>query len=247
MNPVELMRRGVMETFHATAAASRMVGRAVATTRELPLPWTDEGSEAWRQRIAATLRELMDLPERTVNQLDPTSSRGEATEGGPAAGEAAVREAFHRLLERSTHVDDRPGEPGLVDIVAALTPDEARILRHLGTTGPVATLDLFAVSLVGRGATMELPKVCLVGQRAGCVHPERTATYLANLERLGVVRAVGQPVEDAGEYQLLEGTSEYKGRADELRQQATVRPKGRRGQLLLTPLGERLIDVAGLR
>ncbi len=250
MNVVDIVRLWVDTTTKSLTTMTRIGVDVARNVVQLPPPVTSDGIEAWRRAASGYLRDILEIPDALIagTPLSPAAARAvEVVETmAPTEepiGPDAVRARFETLLERSTRVDDDPGEPAFLDVVAALTPDEARIIRHLANTGPAATLDLFEVSVVGRGSELVLPHVCLVAEAAGCIAPERTQVFLENLARLGLVRFSHQEVADASEYQLLQGTPQYKDEATRLRESSGVRPKGRRGRVELTPFGQEFADI----
>jgi hypothetical protein len=239
-------------TSRSVTTLTRLGTDVVRNVVTLPPPVTPHGLAAWREATATYLRELLDIPEAlTDGHLPPQAVDAVNVMRTLMAPEVAsdvddgtlVRERFQRLLERSIDVQDDPGEPAFLDVVAQLTPDEARIVRYLARQAPVAVMDLFAVSLVGRGSRLVLPKQSMVAERAGCVHPEHGDAYLQNLVRLGLIAFTHDEIDDEAEYQLIEGATAYANAGRRLRQDRTVRPKGRRGSIVLTAFGHRFVAI----
>ena len=141
-------------------------------------------------------------------------------------GAALLRAAADVAVEDNLH-------PAYARILAELTPDEARILRLLASEGPQPQVDLRATNLIGGGSQLVAPGLNMLGPKAGVRHRDRVAAYLDNLVRLGLVRRVGQPLEDPAAYQVLEAQPEVLQAI-----KRTSRPKSDRHSVRLTPFGE---------
>lgn len=210
--------------------------------------------EQLRRSVAEPLQALLDIPgvvRETTGLPIPRQALDTAnvmrTLVAPDAEDASdaelVRRRFDELIERSTHVGDDAGLPAFLEVVAQLTPDEARILRLLGDTGPAPVVDLEAISIVGRGTRTVLPRQAIVADRAGCAHPEDADTYLANLERLGLLEYRDDELEGHDDYQLIIGTEPYRAAARAYRDDRLWRARGQRRSLHLTPFGSRFLGV----
>ena len=210
--------------------------------------------EQLRRALAEPLQALLDIPgvvQETTGLPIPRQALDTAnvmrTLVAPDAEDATdaelVRRRFDELIERSTHVGDDAGLPAFLEVVAQLTPDEARILRWLGDTGPAPVVDLEAVSIVGRGSRTVLPRQTMVADRAGCAHPEDVDTYLANLERLGIVEFRDEDLEGHDDYQLVVGTAAYRDAARQYRDDRLWRARGQRRSVHLTPFGRRFLAI----
>lgn len=213
-----------------------------------------EVADQVRRAIAEPLQALLDIPgavQQTTGLPIPRQALDTAnvmrTLVAPDVDDATdadlVRRRFDELIERSTHVGDDAGLPAFLEVVAQLTPDEARILRLLADEGPAPVMDLDAVSLVGRSTRTVLSHQTMVADRAGCVKPEEVSTYLANLERLGIVEFRGTELEGHADYQLIEGTPTYRAAARQYREDRLWRARGRRGSLHLSTFGGRFAAI----
>ncbi len=210
--------------------------------------------EQLRRSLAEPLQALLDIPgvvQQTTGLPIPRQALDTAnvmrTLVAPDVDDASdaelVRRRFEELIERSTRVGEDAGLPAFLEVVAQLTPDEARILRLLGDTGPAPVVDLEAVSIVGRGTRTVLPRQSMVAERAGCAHPEDVDTYLANLERLGIVAYRDDELEGHEDYQLIIGTEAYRTAARAYRDDRMWRARGQRRSLHLTAFGHRFLGV----
>lgn len=242
---LEATARGVALATEVSGLALRSVGSTVPP----------ELLERLRHALAEPLEALLDLPEtvHTTTGLPvprPAMDTANVMRTLLAPDEDAtdadlVRRRFSDLLDRSTRVDDDAGLPAFLEVVAQLTPDEARLLRWLSDHGPAPVVDLEAVSLVGRGTRSVLTGQTIVGDRAGCARPENVDVYLANLERLGIVEFTDEALDDHPDYQLVEGTEAYRAHARRYREDRLWRPRARHRSLRLTPFGVRFLAICG--
>lgn len=239
-------------TAKSVETVTRLGTDVARTVTSLPLPVTPDGLAAWRHATAAYLRDLLEIPEAMTNghlppqALDAVNVMRTLVAADPDQDlddAELVRRRFQELLQRSQDVSDDPGEPAFLDVVAQLTPDEARIVRYIAREEPLPVMDLYAVSVVGRGSRLVLAKQSMVPQRAGCAHPDRGDAYMQNLLRLGLIDFTPNEVDDETEYQLIQGATAYAAATREMRHDRTVRPRARRGSIVLTPFGRRFVDV----
>ncbi|MBJ8344045.1 DUF4393 domain-containing protein [Antrihabitans sp. YC2-6] len=109
------------------------------------------------------------------------------------------------LLDSSWNIANQPREehPAFAQILTALTPDEARILRFLAVSGPQPAIDVRTKTPFGVGSERLAGGINMIADMAGCAWPDRDQHYLANLNRLGLVRFSEEPVEDFRRYSLL--------------------------------------------
>ncbi len=159
--------------------------------------------------------------------------------GGEPTGERmppelALRTQGAELLRQSADVttDDRL-HPAFGRILGELAPDEGRILRLLASAGPQPVVDVRAANLIGVGSQLVAQNLEMVAMPAGVRHPDRVAAYLINLQRLGLVSFVDEPLDDAITYQVLEAQPHVLEAI-----KATARAKTVQRSLRLTPFGE---------
>jgi hypothetical protein len=117
-----------------------------------------------------------------------------------------LRVAGDRLLERSCDASAQPRNehPAFVAILQELAPDEARILRFLALAGPQPAIDVRTKTPFGVGSERLAGGINMIADMAGCTYPDRNQQYLANLNRLGMVRFSEEQVEDPRRYSLIE-------------------------------------------
>lgn len=98
----------------------------------------------------------------------------------------------------------RTEHPSFALMLQSLTPDEARILRFLAVAGPQPAIDIRTKTPFGVGSERLAGGINLIAEMAGCTWPERDRHYLANLNRLGLVRFSEEPVTDRRRYAFIE-------------------------------------------
>jgi hypothetical protein len=197
-----------------------------------------------RSGLRGYARELLgvaDLDER-VRQLMPPGA-GSARRMAARAGERPVAEALREqgaeLLRQSADVTAPDGaHPAYARILSELAPDEARILRVLVVEGPQPTVDVRAANLIGVGTQLVARGLNMLGAEAGLRHRDRVPAYLNNLERLGLIRSSGDPVEDPIAYQVLEAQPEVLQAL-----KSTTRAKSVHRSIRLTPFGADFCEV----
>lgn len=94
--------------------------------------------------------------------------------------------------------------PAFEDILHELDPDEVRILRFLAVAGVQPSIDIRTKTMFQVGSERLVSGVNMIAEMAGCRWPEADQRYLANLNRLGLVRFSAEPVADYRRYALLE-------------------------------------------
>ncbi len=101
-------------------------------------------------------------------------------------------------------VQPRDLHPAFASILNELTPDEARILRFLAVAGPQPSIDVRTKAPFGIGSQRLAGGINMVAYMSGCTWPDRDHHYLANLNRLGLVRFSEEPVADFRRYSFIE-------------------------------------------
>ena len=243
-NAGDVARTAGTGALHALDAADVGIGDARLTR---------EGAEWARLQLARGLRQVLALPDDASDRLrsaDPaTMARAVlALLGGEEellplpSVEEQVRARFRALLDPTTRDDG--ATPALLTITGQLSPDEARVLRHLDSVGAVPVIDVQSTSLVGRNAVVVAEHLSMVVERSGGDHPERGPQYLANLTRLGLCRIDERELPEHPDYELITTGEAYRSVAEEVREERAGRPRVRRRSLRLSALGEQLVEVA---
>lgn len=94
--------------------------------------------------------------------------------------------------------------PAFGHILDELAPDEVRMLRFLAVAGVQPSIDIRTKTMFQVGSERLVSGVNMIADMAGCSWPEADQRYLANLNRLGLVRFSSEPVADYRRYALLE-------------------------------------------
>lgn len=94
--------------------------------------------------------------------------------------------------------------PAFSQILNELAPDEVRMLRFLAVAGTQPSIDIRTKTMFQVGSERLVSGVNMIADMAGCRWPEADQRYLANLNRLGLVRFSSEPVTDYRRYALLE-------------------------------------------
>lgn len=115
-----------------------------------------------------------------------------------------LRRTGDRLLAQSAEPAGASGpHPAFVHILAELCPDEARILRLLFRDGAQPAIDVRTNRPFGVGSETVAAGLSMIPEVAGCRNPDRIASYLGNLERLGLIWFSKEQV-DVRRYELLQ-------------------------------------------
>lgn len=121
-------------------------------------------------------------------------------------GEPLLEDIFLNLLLST--MDKRAAEeyfPSFPEIVASLSPDEAKILKFLGShqeNSVFAMLSIYS-RLPNGSQTLAYRNVNMLGQDAGCEFPKNSPAYLDNLSRLGLIDLNEDMVVAAPEYDRI--------------------------------------------
>ena len=209
--------------------ASMRVARAAVDPRAAIRMARDTGDEV--RGYAREFLGVADLDERVRNLIrTPAAAAASADEDSTidvlrSRGEALLRASADVTLDEETH-------PAYGRILDELAPDEARILRFLALEGAQPAVDVRVSQLVGVGSQLVAEGLNMIGLEAGVRHSERVASYLNNLNRLGLIWFSKEPIEDPVRYQVLEAQPDVLGALKTSRRSKSVQRS-----ILLTPFG----------
>lgn len=140
-------------------------------------------------RMPLMLRELGErrrgIPPARRTIPNPAMALGALT--GGLTSDDVLRTRYLNLLaasmDRATsgHV-----HPGFLSVLRQMTPDETRIFSRFEGDGPYPVLTIQSHPKHGGNRRTELRHFSLLGEEAGCEHPQRAPLYLDNLCRLGL-------------------------------------------------------------
>ena len=138
---------------------------------------------------------------------------------------------------RVSRADDE-AHPAYARILEELHPDEARILRLLALDGPLPSVDVRSLQLLGFGSQVLAEGLNMIGTQAGCRHAERVHPYLDNLNRLGLTWFSKEAIDDPRAYQVLEAQPAVLGAV-----RSASRAKTVQRSIRLTPFGKDFVEV----
>jgi len=120
--------------------------------------------------------------------------------------DADLRRHGDELIAKSQKPTHKPAHrhPAFEQILSELAPDEVRMLRFLAVAGVQPSIDIRTKTMFQVGSERLVSGVNMIADMAGCRWPEAEQRYLANLNRLGLVRFSSEPVADYRRYALLE-------------------------------------------
>lgn len=171
-----------------TGKAFGTVGKAVNAAL-MPLRGLVWGMEQIEEFVKSKVSEkLKDVPPENIQTPDP-SVAGPAIESLRFTGhKESLAEMYASLLATSMDkTTAKSAHPGFVEIIRNLSGDEAKILAHMAEIKVLPIVDIRKEAKDGTGGSTVSQFVCTVGHDAGCEHRELTASYLKNLERLGLI------------------------------------------------------------
>lgn len=212
-----------------------------------------EGVEWARQQVARGLRELLTADVDAAELLrasDPTVMAravlallgGEERLAPMPSADEQVRQRFRALLD-SDGRDVEGMTPALLTITSQLSPDEARMLRHLDTLDRVPVVAVMAGSMTRRTGPVVAEHLTVLTERAGGDHPERGPEYIGNLLRLGLCAIEDEVPTGHPDIDLITAGELFQDALRAVREQGG-RPRVRTRTLRLTALGRQLIAVA---
>lgn len=152
----------------------------------------------------------------------------------------ALRQQGDALVDAAWDPRNQPrGEhPAYAQILKELVTDEALILRFLRVAGAQPAIDVRTKTLFGTGSERIAGGINMVADMAGCNWPDRGEEYLANLNRLGLIRFSKEPVDDYRRYALIEVQPRATDAIESVRKARTVYRS-----IHLSLFGERFCDV----
>ena len=161
-----------------------------------------------------------------------------------AGSDEALRARGAELLMHSADVRFEEGaHPAYARILAELSPDEARILRLMARTGPQPAVDVRTagppgVGLMGVGSKIVAMGFSMIGAEAGCRNLDRVPAYMNNLNRLGLIWFLREPIDDVLRYPVIEAQPDVIAAMKEAGRARTVRRS-----IHLTPFGQDFCEI----
>ena len=183
------------------ARMGRLIGRSSwRLARQLPgMNVVEQQANRLRQAASAELLRLLEVPQQYFGTAAPEEQRVMMLVQGADSDPAPLRTAMTELLTRSGDTTaGRSKEYLFGTIVSQLVPDEARVLAALAEGKRYATVDVVAKHVGRSTARTVFINASLIGAAAGITPSRNVATYLARLERFGLVE-FGPAADELGE------------------------------------------------
>lgn len=158
----------------------------IALTPVSGLIW---GYEQIKTYVQTSLEQkLQNVPSENIIPPDPMVA-GPALEALRYIGhKEELREMFSSLLATAMNSEIAPiAHPSFVEVVKQISPDEAKIIKYLGTNNYIPLINLHRTVPSGNGEATVYRNFSLVGEQANCTFIELVPSYIDNLHRLGVI------------------------------------------------------------
>ncbi|NMN97292.1 Abi-alpha family protein [Antrihabitans stalactiti] len=154
---------------------------------------------------------ITEIVDHRVEQVRHATAEALGLEGpgakvrpGATAGDLRKRGQAMIVSGWDPSVQPRDVHPSYASILDDITPDEARIVRFLAVAGPQPSIDIRTKALFGIGSQRLAAGISMVARMAGCTWPDHDQHYLANLNRLGLLRFSEEAVADYRRYAFIE-------------------------------------------
>jgi hypothetical protein len=212
-----------------------------------------DGVEWARDQVARGLRQLLTADVDAAELLratDPTTLARAvlALIGGDERlvplpdPDEQIRHRFRALLNPDA-LDVEGLTPALLAITAQLSPDEARILRHLDEVDRFPVMSVRAGTRTSRTGPVVAEHLSMAVERSGGDHPERAPEYVGNLLRLGLCAIDDEAASDHPDIDLITAGALFQDAIAAVRVQK-ARPRIGTRVLRLTALGHQLVAIA---
>lgn len=221
----------------------QIVARAVnaALTPVEGLIWgVEQIRDFVRERVS---KKLENVPPEDIQQPKPHVGVPAIDALRYTGSEEALAALYANLLATSMdRATAYKAHPGFVDIIKNMCPDEARILKHLGASPIYPIVDIRSVSNQDGSYRTTHRHLSLIGIEAGCEHVPLAATYLDNLERLGLV-SIDSMSQISGKeaYARIEEHPEVKAIVENLNTHEGRHAQVQKMRLTVTDLGNHFI------
>tara|TARA_R110002072_G_scaffold302674_1_gene487189 strand:+ start:1844 stop:2677 length:834 start_codon:yes stop_codon:yes gene_type:complete len=172
------------EAGKALQTVGRTVNAALMPVRGLV--WGVEKIEEFVQ--TKVTKKLSSIPVENICPPDPAVA-GPALESLRYTGhKESLSELYANLLASAMDKETaKTAHPGFVEIIRNMSADEARLLEYIIKNEVAPIVDIKKV-LVKQGGELKVSElVSTLGHDAGLEHKDLSASYLINLERLGLV------------------------------------------------------------
>ncbi len=172
------------EAGKALQTVGRTVNAALMPVRGLV--WGIEQIEEFVQTKVS--KKLAGIPVGNICTPDPAVA-GPALESLRYTGhKESLSELYANLLASAMDKETaRTAHPGFVEIIRNMSSDEAKLLEYIIKVKVAPVVDIKRVLKNNEGEVKIHELISTLGIDAGCEHRDLTASYLINLERLGLI------------------------------------------------------------
>ncbi|MGH9877432.1 MAG: DUF4393 domain-containing protein [Nitrososphaerales archaeon] len=171
-----------------TGKALQTVGRAVNAAL-LPVRGLVWGVEKIEEFVHSRVsKKLEGIPAENICTPDPAVA-GPALESLRYTGhKESLSELYANLLASAMDISTaKTAHPSFVEIIRNMASDEAKLMNFILGKQVFPVIDLKKVLIENGGEQIIHELISTIGHDAGCEHKELTASYLNNLERLGLI------------------------------------------------------------
>ncbi|PWK82131.1 DUF4393 domain-containing protein [Fulvimonas soli] len=192
-----------------------------------------------RERVAAKLE---NVPPEEVQQPKPHIAVPAIEALRYTGAESELSELYANLL--ATSMDKATAyraHPGFVDMIKNMSPDEAKLMRFLATSGNQPLVNIKLVVNDQGHFRITHRHISLIGIKAGCQYPPLAANYLDNLVRLGLIAIPERYLTRDEVYTEIEEFPQIKQIREDLGKQQGCRVEIDRLSVELTDLGKQFI------
>jgi hypothetical protein len=158
-----------------------------------------------------------------------------------------LSDMYANLIASSMDKNTADGaHPAFVEIIRQLTPDEAKIIRHLNQkiAFPIITISTKYKEIGKDGVKLVFSKFSYIGEDAGCEISSLTPSYLDNICRLGLasIPVLGEYTKP-GTYDRLENSDFVKKIKEDINKSEQYEPLIERQSISLTDLGKQFSRI----
>lgn len=202
--------------------------------------------EEIERRLLLELKHRMDRVERTQTvSVVAISMRSESRHGEPGPEALAPSDLLRHLLAISAEQSRAQAELNYYHaVLAAMVPDEARILAAVSDGSSYPLLHVLSASRLGVSWHPVLEGVSSVGRSAGVMCPELTHAYVQRLRGWGLVESGPEATSQGMKYEILE-TEQVVRHALEQIKRSGQRSQIARRVLQISELGKRMWAAIG--
>ncbi len=193
-----------------------------------------------RSKVAEKLRSV---PPEEIQEPEPHIAVPAIEALRYTGAKEELAEMYANLLATSMDVKTAlHAHPAFVDMIKNLSPDEARMLRHLSSNTLYPVINIKLVQNDNNSFIVVHRHVSLLGLDAQCQYPFLAANYLDNLVRLGLAEIPESGfLMDESIYKRIEDYAQIKDLLDSYKKLPDRRPEVEKLRASVTDLGKQFI------